>query len=551
MTVHTDWVSPAQEITGRDHLGVQAVSEQLYATLLPGITNVTDRARCYSFYPWFVWKFDQQAKNKTVEELIQVFRRADCLHTLIGINHEIETQNEWTHGGGLVGRDKLVAVTRRVREGKAVRLSQFSELGAATEDRYFKNKLGGLGQYYLGPLKELLVLDGDAKAGLKYTDQWGVTLAKLVDNEVDGSEFFAGVRQDVVTLPMLRSLQSFCPCNLRKNKKERDAIVDLLFCRGQGGSKYENGLERRNTLLLALDYARQVRQSKTPQAAEPDGFLSSAYAHSLSDGAPWEVRPVLHQTIEGWGIYQRHELLAVAVQGLFWAGLGALGDEGGFVRDVESYARWFADRFHAGTGGVSTQRSFMAMLEDRKANQPSLSKWKSKDHELSLADALLDAQKAKDYQQVVALSAQIIVSLLARDCPRPAYGRFQMAERFLQGYEINLASLERLANSIWAAMDTVDWMKWLAANWGLQSHFRVALRKLRHQTQDTFRIVPLDDGLYVREAPTSRWSSPRLPQAFRFLYDLGAVDDWKDGPPGSYVLSDFGERLWEGELGRA
>jgi hypothetical protein len=40
LAVHTDWVSPAQEITGRDHLGVQAMSEHLYATLLPGITNV-------------------------------------------------------------------------------------------------------------------------------------------------------------------------------------------------------------------------------------------------------------------------------------------------------------------------------------------------------------------------------------------------------------------------------------------------------------------------------------------------------------------------------
>ena len=41
----TDWVSPAKEITGRDHLAVQAVSEHLYPGLLPGLTNVTDRAR--------------------------------------------------------------------------------------------------------------------------------------------------------------------------------------------------------------------------------------------------------------------------------------------------------------------------------------------------------------------------------------------------------------------------------------------------------------------------------------------------------------------------
>ena len=103
-SVQTDWISPAQAITGRDHLAVQAVSEHLYAGLLPGLTNVTDRARCYAFYPWFVWSFDRLSKKKSTEELIRVFRRAECLHTLIGIVHELDEGDGWAHGAGLVGR---------------------------------------------------------------------------------------------------------------------------------------------------------------------------------------------------------------------------------------------------------------------------------------------------------------------------------------------------------------------------------------------------------------------------------------------------------------
>ena len=548
MTVYTDWVSPAQEITGRDHLGVQAVSERLYATLLPGITNVTDRARCYSFYPWFVWKFDHEEKRKNVNELIRVFRQAECLNTLIGINHEIETDNEWTHGGGLVGREKLVAVARQVSEGKAIRLSQFSELDADTDYRYFKNKLGGLGQYYLGPLKDLLVLDGDSRQGVKYTDQWGVTLAELFDSRVAGAEFFKAVRQDQITLPTLRSLESFCPCNLRKNKDERDAIIDLLLCRRKGDSKRESDVERRNTLLLLLEYGRQI---KGQRPAEPNGFLSSAYTNSLPDGTPWLVPAVFQDAMGGWSVYQRHELLAVAVQGLFGAGLAALADDGGFVRDVGSYARWFADRFESAMGMGLASTSFTAIVEERRGNQPSLASWNAKDHELTMADALLNAQRGNDFNEVVSLALEIMASVLARDYSSPAYGRFQIAGRFLDAYDINLASLHRLAEDTWAKMNGLDWTKWLAVNWGIQAHFRVALRKLRHQTQDTFRIVPLDDGLHVREAPTAKWSSPRLAQAFRFLYDLGALNDFKGGEPGSYVISDFGERLLEAELGRS
>ena len=51
------WVKPPEPIRGLDHLGVQAPCIALYGQLLPGITNVTDRARYYSFYSWLLWSF--------------------------------------------------------------------------------------------------------------------------------------------------------------------------------------------------------------------------------------------------------------------------------------------------------------------------------------------------------------------------------------------------------------------------------------------------------------------------------------------------------------
>jgi hypothetical protein len=38
---------------------VQAPCTTLYAQLLSGITNVTDRARYYSFHPWLLRHFDR------------------------------------------------------------------------------------------------------------------------------------------------------------------------------------------------------------------------------------------------------------------------------------------------------------------------------------------------------------------------------------------------------------------------------------------------------------------------------------------------------------
>lgn len=489
------------------------------------------------------------ARKKNIDELVRLFRRGECLHSLIGITHELDTQNEWAHGGGLVGRDTLVAVARKVREGKTIRLSQYSSVDAEPEDRYFKNKLGGLGQYYLGPLKELEVLDGDVRTGVRYTSEWGTTLARVYDRAVDGNAFFEIVRKDQVNLVDIRSLRSFCPCGLRKNHPERDTLVDLLFCRGQGDLKHEIGVERRNTLLLLLDFARRTgKMAGTP--INPQLFLSGCYSQFLPDGSPWAVHSLLEKAAEGWCIYQRQELLAIAVQGMFWGGLAALLLEGGYVPDIKSYAIWFQRHFVSPSDPHFAGTSFAEITEVRKASQPLHSNWQSPDHELGLAEDLLEAQKQNDCSAVVSLSIKLLTSLIARQTSGSPYGRFEISDGFFEMYRINLASLQRFSGDTWTSLNGGEWVEWLAANWGIRTHLRVALRKLRHQTQDSFRIVPLDDGLHVREAPVAKWSSSRLTQALRFLYDLGALDAPTDIENGSYALTEFGADLLESELAR-
>jgi hypothetical protein len=548
-SVQTDWVSPAKAITGRDHLAVQAVSEHLYTGLLPGITNVTDRARCYAFYPWFVWAFDKQSKKKNAEELVRVFRRAECLHTLIGIVHEIDEGDEWPHGGGLVGRDTLVAVANQIVAGATIRLSKYSKLEPADQDRYFKHRLGGLGQYYLGPLKDLEVLDGSVQEGLKYTAEWGAELATIYDDHVDAKAFFDAVNDDRIDAKTARALNAFCPCHLREHKAEQDVLVKLLFCRGEGHLKSEAGDERRRTLTLLLHHAAALKNIKN-HYSDPDEFLNSCYTGVLPGSKTWSVPAGLVESRVGWGIYKRHELLAVAVQGLFWAGLTALLDEGGYIQDGPAYAEWFGKRFRGALGRGFASASFSKLVEARRRTLPNHSDWQSAEHEVNLADALLVAQKDSDVEQVVALSMNVLLSLVVRGIDLAPYGSLVVADRFFETYEINLFALQKCIGDSWQSLNGLQWLEWLAASWAIRVHFRVALRKLRYQSQDSFRIVPLDDGYRVREAPRAQWSSPRLAQALRFLCDIGALELREDIEERPYVLSPFGTQILESELGR-
>lgn len=60
--------------------------------------------------------------------------------------------------------------------------------------------------------------------------------------------------------------------------------------------------------------------------------------------------------------------------------------------------------------------------------------------------------------------------------------------------------------------------------WGVARHLRVALRKLRGERRDTFRIRPLEGELRVVEAPAPVFTQPRVSRAQQVLRDLGLVE---------------------------
>lgn len=91
-------------------------------------------------------------------------------------------------------------------------------------------------------------------------------------------------------------------------------------------------------------------------------------------------------------------------------------------------------------------------------------------------------------------------------------------------------------------MNLIDFLRWLLLYWGIDTHLRVALRKLRGQSQSTFRIRPADRGLEVIAIPPAVHTRPRFNQAVRVLKDLGALVHAESG---RWIPSDFGTAMLE------
>ncbi|MCU1299202.1 MAG: hypothetical protein JWO91_3480 [Acidobacteriaceae bacterium] len=93
MLIETDWVSVPRSIRGQDQLGCQTPCELTYSQFLPGITNVTDRARYFSFYPWITWSLDKRCPATNESRYVKLYRRADCLYTLIAAQESRRSEN--------------------------------------------------------------------------------------------------------------------------------------------------------------------------------------------------------------------------------------------------------------------------------------------------------------------------------------------------------------------------------------------------------------------------------------------------------------------------
>lgn len=520
----TAWVKPPQGITGLDHLGVRAPCENLYTRLLPGITNVTDRARYYSFYPWLVWAFEQHTGALRARPLAQTVRRAECLLTLIGVRHSDNVGERHLHNG-LIGSLKLQPAYSDTNDVGAIRLSEY-----ATDDpsprRYFKSKFGGLGQYYLGTLREMDVLSGSKREGIKYMPGRGLALAEAFDAGVDSAAFFRALESDHVSDETLDELVGFCPCQIANNELEHDSLIELFF--NDQGTFYEaDGESRRASLALILDLAAHLEAIPAGEATYSyvDMFRACAYAGALPNGREWLLDARFARQRTGWHTYQRNELLSIAVQLLFWAGLDELKEQKIMLPHSEAYGEWFAARFAEALGDRADEL-FGDAVKSAGRNLPPIELWEDEAHEVQLGwSARRCVSDVEGRDNGVRVAVDLLIALAARSAAEThVEDSFMPSPQHLKQHPINLHSFGQYANGAWNGFTLRGLLKWLATTWGVQAHFRVALRKLHHDSSDTFRVKPTELGLVVEDdVPSPSFTNPRVAQALQILYDLNAL----------------------------
>lgn len=545
METENGWVSPPTKASGLDHLGVQAPCIHIYGTLLPGITNVTDRARYYSFYPWFFWAYNNINKIIDPEDVVEKFRRADCLFTLIAERHARVTDNNVEHHSiSMVGRDTLVPALNSLTNNKStLSLSQFATRDPDSGNRYFKNKYGGLGQYYFGPFQDLGLFVGDRKIAPKFTKEVALPIAEAVDKGINRKLFFEIIEKDVVTLRELDDLKKFCPCQLQGSKQEHESLINLIF--DEGNLYGADSEQRKMTLGLILQLIKDNSSISRNLEFNQNLFRASVYSGSIDGKTHWNVPDYFKLTQQKWAIYQNNELLSIALQGIFWVALDTLANSDIQIYSVEEFMNWFSEcdcvKDAIGTKGGKKVGN---IVDDAIKKLPSLTAWPQSNHEICLGQAIRDSylfrKKSPPHAKIIKYAMDLVIALAARSNQKDdPYKIFYFPEGYFDNYRLNLSHFHRYMSGDWSNFSLRDLLRWLAGRWGIETHLRVALRKLNHEHLDTFQIRPTEKGLKVINAPEPIFTSPRFKQATQILKDLRIIEENN----GDTFLTDLGHSI--------
>ncbi|WP_322548930.1 hypothetical protein [Flavobacterium psychraquaticum] len=245
---------PLVHIVGQDPLGLLNTGGKTFDLVLPGLNNVTDRIRYYSFYCWFFHSYAKYISKPSKKEQFDHLRRAEFILSLLAAKTGVQ---------GIGGITKALEIYNTTQ-------NEFNLTIGTGEDKktkdgtYWKNPRGIFGQNYVSSLKQLnLIREFDVDSEFFIRTEFDI------ENKISGYQLAVAFEENIgLEIALLfveimkrgRITQSemdklivpFNMIQIPSNTTEHSLIWHLLT--GNDEPKQENSnLFRKKTIQLLLE----------------------------------------------------------------------------------------------------------------------------------------------------------------------------------------------------------------------------------------------------------------------------------------------------------
>lgn len=514
------WLQPARTITGQDHLGIQAYSISFYGQLFPGMTNLTQRVRYYSLYPWFLSNYVKLIGIKNNRTKWRDFlRRCEFLYALIAV---YESDEKSVVGSQLAKKVLL-------NSNNKIDFSLYTDLGKNSAEQYWAQSFGGYGQYYLGSLQTLDIIFFDEKNEIEYLGDNGKQLVLALDEVIPLStskKFYELALAGKVSKSELKNLSQYLnPSKIDANSNEGKILRKILIeSKSSTGDQYRSGSLR---LLINI-----LNQNPSSNEINYDELRFILLHKSFTNGNKFIVPGDLSYYSDKWTAFFIGELLNYSLETLFWStlqimksknnlNLNQLADEvvDTLVKKKESYKLLSKLNFDK----ITIKDFLISVYNQIKIDD---NYWFNKKFSTyNLIDQINESISEHNISDTV-YNAIILFAKL--------YSQYQGSKELLDVYGPG-----RAMNSHFPEMNPYTILNYISNNaqspakqglremlklFILQRHCKVALNKLRiPPQQSTFKFIIRDSKLEWLEDIEPTFTGPRLKTAINFLEDLGLV----------------------------
>jgi hypothetical protein len=514
------WIEKASIVGGEDHLGIQAISISHYATMLPGITNLTRRARYYSFYPWVLDNYIKRVGivNK-IERWRDFLRRSEFLYALISVQDGEEE--------AIPGARKATSVLNE--ETDEIILSDYADHSVKTNKRYWKYSMGIYGQYYLGALRDLDIIQYDEDYKVEVLGNAGKVLSQEFDKSISvvaKNKFFKAVEGGrIVTKQIIDLADELRPSKLTPSSGESKNLQEIFFHPLNAAHQ-----KRVASLKLLLEVAFQV----PPKSEIKQTEIRYTYLYGkFKNGKTLEIREELKPIYSEWKGFMIAEQLHYSMETMFWVILQYMYNWEplsplNFVNKmiIETKKAFIKEGFIS--SAEASKISFIQLLKNIDKKKIEKLNWEKDENSFySIWNAIVrDIQSenvTKALSNAFIMYSKTISQYADSSEIRTLYGPTRpLGEHFNDLNPFILLKDNHLKNDV-----TLDaGLEYLFLKRIINRHLKVAVKKFVNIPQSKFKFRLHDQTLEWMDDIIPSFTTPRLASAMNILEDLGLVQ-WK------------------------
>ncbi|MGE0631181.1 MAG: hypothetical protein AB7O96_02145 [Pseudobdellovibrionaceae bacterium] len=494
------WGHPLTVTGGRDHLGMQRAALRTYAHLLPGLSNLTKRYRYYGLYCWLLDYYATQFNDPNVRKFKNYIRRSELLLAFTNSAQGSVTES------GVMGSDFVKQHIEKARNAPII-WADSADIGGKKK-LYWKHNGGAFYQYYLGPMKEMGLIE-ESKHGLPICTEFGSRLAKILCRDLESSDqnlFHDFIQRPKVSASETKNLfKTFALSAITQGTDEQKLTTEFLLGPDRMLSK-EKSFFRRESLINILN---------TVESTGENSHAITEHYFKHWDGSPLDLENDRQKVDELWWYYHLNELGHYACESIFWCLLDLLLGDGASYQPRELVLDKLISLVDHSIKTQNTLGKLLTGYSDTRTGlikalcdgQKKLEEYIGEEAQGEALNAALE-QLFRIYNLYVTFSPKLTVDLQLLDC-HASGDTLETISYFdrLKTQPAGLAIRTYISKMI------------------LSKHAENVIRKIGSGSQVTMKFI--HEGAHIKgiEVVHPRLTSPRINSAIQFLKDVKLLDE--------------------------